>query len=387
MEYSILVVDDQASNIKFISLLLKEMGLGKKIYSAPNGRIALELIENTLPDLVLSDWGMPEMNGLELLKALKSSEKTKDIPFIMVSAVRIDAESMKESFDAGVHDYLRKPFDKLEFKARVTATLKLQGAYLEIKRSKNEIENQSLMISKQHEELRKLNKLKDKIFSIISHDVRSPLATLYGLLNIFNDDEIELNEEDLKEFTTSVQLELNSVQSLMDNLLYWAKSQLTNKEIGKTSVNLYEVTQEIFNLFNEKAKSKNIDFHNNINPGSTIYGDENVLSFVIRNLFANAVKYTSEGGSITVDREDTNEFVMISVEDTGTGMDSETIGNLFKDKTESSMGTSGELGTGVGLMLCKELIQQNKGSIQVKSQLGKGSVFSFTVPIENEYST
>jgi len=382
MEYSILVVDDQASNIKFVSLLLKEMGLGKKIYSAPNGKVAFELIQHIIPDLILSDWGMPEMDGLELLRALKSSDKTKDIPFIMISAVKIDAQSMKDSFEAGVHDYLRKPFDKLEFMARVTATLKLQGAYLEIKKSRNEIENQRTMISKQHEELKKLNLLKDKIFSIISHDVRAPLATLDGLLTIFGDDEIELKEEELKEYTTSVKLELNSVQSLMDNLLFWAKSQLKNKEISKVSMDLYEIIHEIFKLFSENIKNKNIDFHNNIDIGSIVFCDKNIVSFVIRNLLANAIKFTAEGGSITIDREETNEFIAISVEDTGVGMDSETINKLFEDKAESSIGTSGELGTGVGLMLCKELVEQNKGSIQVRSQLGKGSIFTFTIPLE-----
>ncbi len=384
MEYSILVVDDQPENIKFISLLLKEMGLGKKTYSAPNGKIALELVEKVVPDLILSDWGMPEMNGLELLKTLKASDTSKDIPFIMISAVKVDATSMKESFDAGVHDYLKKPFDKLEFMARITATLKLQDAYLKIKKNNEEISNQATLISQQHQELQKLNELKDKILSIISHDLRAPLATLDGLLQIFSDDEIEMGPNELITYTSLVQDELHGIQSLMDNLLYWVKSQLAGKQRAKTDVNIYEVTQEIAELFKDNIKKKNIDFYNHINFNDTIYGDKNTISFVIRNLFANAIKFTPEGGRIILDCESTNEFVEISVIDNGVGMDTETMNSIFDDeKVSSQKGTSGEVGTGLGLMLCKDLIEQNKGTMSVESELGKGSKFSFTIPVEN----
>ncbi|KZS40265.1 hypothetical protein AWE51_04735 [Aquimarina aggregata] len=384
MEYSILVVDDQPENIRFISILLKEMELGNKIYSAPNGKVALGLIEKITPDLILSDWGMPEMDGLELLKALKASHKTKDIPFIMISAIKIDAASMKESFEAGVHDYLKKPFDKLEFVARVTATLKLQDAYLKIKKNGEEIANQALLISKQHEELQKLNMLKDRIFSIISHDVRAPLATLDGLLEIFSDEEIQLDEKELIGYVGTVKTELNSIQSLMDNLLYWAKSQLANREMSKTDVNINEVTQEISELFHDKIVKKSLDFYNHANSNTTIYGDKNVISFVIRNLFANAIKFTPIGGRITVDLKVIEDSAVISVIDTGVGMDKEVLDSIFdEDVVSTQKGTSGEVGTGLGLMLCKELIEQNKGSLSVKSEIGKGSTFSFTIPIEN----
>lgn len=381
MEYSILVVDDQPDNIKYISLLLKEMELGKKIYSAPNGKIALGLAEKITPDIILSDWEMPEMNGLELLKALKQSAKTKDIPFIMISAVKVDAVSMKESFDAGVHDYLKKPFDKLEFMARVSATLKLQGAYLKIKKNNDEIANQALLISKQHEELKKLNKLKDNIFSIISHDVRSPLATLDGLLQLFDDDQHILSEEELREYTGVVRLELNKVQTLLDNLLYWAKSQLANMQDTKSNVDVYEITQEVLSLFEERTKKKKLNLHNNIDPDYVIYADKNMLSFVIRNLLANAIKYTLDEGIITINAEFLIDSVKVSIKDNGIGMRSETLENLFKDRTvDTQTGTSGEMGTGLGLVLCKDLIEQSGGSISVKSVLGEGSEFIFIIP-------
>ncbi|WP_164914224.1 hybrid sensor histidine kinase/response regulator [Aquimarina sediminis] len=382
MEYSILVVDDQPENIRFVSLLLKEMGLGSKIYSAPNGKIALDLVEKVSPDLILSDWGMPEMDGLEFLKALKSSNATKDIPFIMISAIKVDADSMKESFDAGVHDYLKKPFDKLEFMARVSATLKLQNAYLKIKKNGEEIANQALLISKQHEELLKLNKLKDKIFSIISHDVRAPLATLDGLLEIFSDEEIELDENELKSYVTTVKTEVNGVQSLMDNLLQWAKSQLVNEKTNTTDVNIHDVVQEVFSLFHERTTTKSLDVYNTIEDHMIAQTDQNMISFVIRNLLANAIKFTPQGGKITVSSERTINSIVVSITDTGVGMDEESLNSLFDDSNISTKkGTSGEVGTGIGLILCKELVEQNQGELSAKSELGVGSTFSCMLPI------
>jgi len=383
MKYKVLIVDDQPESIKYTSILLKKMEFESEIYSAPNGKVALTLIEKIMPDIILSDWGMPEMDGLQLLKTLKKCPDTKDIPFIMISAVNVDAPSMKESFDAGVHDYLRKPFDKLEFMARVSATLKLHEAYLMIKKSNQEIADQALLIAEQHKELQSLNTLKDKIFSIISHDIRAPLATLDGLLQIFEDKEIELSERELREYATGVKLELNGVQSLMDNLLFWAKAQIRNTREDKVSLNLYDIVQEIYSLYKQKMLKKNLEFYNHMEDiDNKIYVDKNMISFVIRNLFANAIKFTPEGGRITLHSEMTQDSIQISVIDNGVGMNADAINVLFSaDTLYTQEGTSGELGTGIGLMLCKELVEQNNGILSVQSELGKGSKFSVTIPV------
>lgn len=381
MKYKVLVVDDQPESIKYTSLLLKKMEFESEIYSAPNGKVALELIQKIMPDIILSDWGMPEMDGLQLLKTLKKSPDTKDIPFIMISAVNVDAPSMKESFDAGVHDYLRKPFEKLEFMARVSATLKLHDAYLKIKKRNEEIAKQAFLISNQREELEKLNKTKDKIFSVISHDLRAPLATLDGLLQIFGDDEIELSKEELKECTTTVQLELNKVQLLMDNLLYWAKSQIANRTPVKSEVVVADVIKEVLELLHDKIAKKELEITNQIDEDLTVWTDKSALSFVIRNLLANAIKFTPERGEITLYTDNIENSVRIAIADTGIGMDQETIGKLFKDRImDTQIGTSGERGTGLGLLLCKDMIEQAKGTIQVKSRVGEGSEFSFILP-------
>lgn len=125
MEYTILIVDDQSDNIKVLRALLREMGLGEKIHTAPNEDLALSLAKQLTPDLILTTWQMQSTDGYEWIKVLKDSEETNTIPVIMITGGKTDPVSMKAGFDAGVHDYIRKPFDKLEFFARISASLKL----------------------------------------------------------------------------------------------------------------------------------------------------------------------------------------------------------------------------------------------------------------------
>ena len=133
IEPSILVVDDKAQNIIATTELLRRMEIGNKIYSAPNGKVGLELARKIQPVVILTDWEMPEMNGIELVRQIKSDPETSEIPIIMITAVMTDFESMNEAFDAGVHDYLRKPFHDLEFFARVRNTLRLQQTFSQLK--------------------------------------------------------------------------------------------------------------------------------------------------------------------------------------------------------------------------------------------------------------
>jgi two-component system sensor histidine kinase/response regulator len=369
MGYSILVVDDHADNIRTINALLQEMGLGKKVYSAPNGRIALELAHMYLPDLILSDWEMPEMDGLELVKALKASEATRNIPVIMITAVKTDPVSMKESFDAGVHDYLQKPFNNLAFFARVGATLR--------------IASQSHLIAQQHAELQKMNHLKDRMLAAISHDVRSPLVSLDGILRLFQTEGIELGKTELLQYTGIIHEELNEVLSLMDSLLFWAKTQLQDEKIRTTSFDIGDTTREIVQLFNKKLAQKGIQIYQEIPKGMRVHSSKHVISFILRNLIDNAVKFTPEGGEIRVSFQVEDNHARLQVRDTGKGMDVKVLNDFFSGKEISStVGTSGETGTGLGLNLCKDFAIQLGASISVNSILGAGSTFQLDFPMD-----
>lgn len=374
--FTVLVVDDKADNIKVINSLLREMDLGRNVYSAPNGKIALELAKKFLPDLILADWQMPEMNGLELLKSLKASPSTQDIPFIMITAVKIDPASMKASFDAGVHDYLRKPFDKLEFFARVGATLKLQKAYLNLQQSQEEIQKQANLISKQHIELQKVNQLKDNILLAISHDLRSPLATLDSILDVFHDEGIDLSPEELVEYTAMIHEDVKHTVSLLDSLLFWSKTQLYDEKVSKSSFDVSLIAAEIAQLFTLKVAAKQIQLISMIPPKTVITCNSSIISFILRNLIDNAIKFTPVGGTIKINFDKYPDHEDITVTDTGKGMEAKALNDFFGDNsTTSTVGTLGEMGNGIGLKLCKDFAKEIGAALMVQSSPEQGTTF------------
>lgn len=383
MEYSVLVVDDEKDNIKLITNILKELGLGNKIYAAPNGKIALNIAQKKNISLILTDWEMPIMNGIELLKSLKQLPQTKDIPVIMITGKRLEDQALEFALETGAHDFIRKPFSKLELLARMKNSLNLQTAYLELRKSKDEIAKQTSIITKQHTELKELNKLKDKILSVISHDVRGPLNSLDGLLWILNNSSGSLDASIAKHFAQT-QHKVQEVRAFLDNLLFWAKSQLESAELVRTQVNIHHSTQEVFNLFDDRAKSKHIDLINQLGQADMVYGDPNIIAFIIRNFIDNAIKFTPKHGQVTVSAQSTPDYLTIHVTDTGEGMEPQTIHSIIQAlETKSLKGTEGEVGTGLGLKLCKDFLDTQHGKLSIESELGKGSIFKISLPNHN----
>jgi signal transduction histidine kinase len=238
------------------------------------------------------------------------------------------------------------------------------------------------MIRQQAEELKKLNATKDKIFSIIGHDMRSPLMGLHGLLNLISHNAI--TQKEFLEFSTDLKQNLEYVRNDLDNLLNWANAQLKGIKPTFENVSAYQVVNEKINLLLELAKVKNISFKNDVASNIYIYTDPNHLGLIARNLLANAVKFSKPGGAITISASVLNGSVQLTVTDTGVGMSDEDVNKLFKvDSHFTKKGTQNEKGMGLGLLLVKEFIQINNGSVSVTSKLGQGS--SFTVSMKGNY--
>ena len=244
----------------------------------------------------------------------------------------------------------------------------------DLKAAKSEIE-------KQNNELRELNTIKDKIFSIVAHDLRSPITGLQNLLTLHKYDK-SLSEKQLKEYFDRLSDNVVGISDLLKNLLYWAQSQLKG-ELGnaleKTEVEpfIYETTQ----LLKETANTKKIQFNVAIeDPGSKVIVDPEVLRFLLRNLLTNALKYSHPEGRIAIKVATQDKKVSVSIIDEGMGMTEEIRTSLFTQMVDSQAGTSEERGTGLGLMLCQELIEKSSGTIGVQSEPGKGSTFWFVLP-------
>jgi len=281
----------------------------------------------------------------------------------------------------GAFTYYRFQLNKARARSAMLE-VKVKERTKTIEESKKEIEHQAGVISSQNTDLQALNKLKDKILSILSHDIKTPLESLSYIVNVFDIDALMSDKSTLQEYMTLIQKDLGNVQSLLKNILVWAKYQITNVEVNLEEVNVYEIVQEIHKLFDKNAKDKQLTFHNNLDARKIVKADKNIISFILRNLHANALKFTSKGGAINVDSIVENETMILSVTDSGVGMSPETLDQLFNDKhVDWKKGTSGEEGSGIGLILCKDFADKCGGKMTVKSAIGEGSTFSFSFPL------
>ena len=254
-------------------------------------------------------------------------------------------------------------------------------------KNKEMIENKNKLLEKVNAELKEINDTKDKFFSIIAHDIKNPLASIKQVTEIMVDESIELDEQDKIEFNDSLNKSAVRLLNLLDNLLTWARTQTGKLVPHKEYVNFEELAENSFQLLNDTAKKKSITIVPEITQNIGIYADFNMIETVLRNLISNAIKFTHENGKIYVRSSISNDnnYAIIEVEDTGVGMSQEIIDKLFRlDKNRSELGTNKEEGTGLGLLICKDFVEANNGIIMVESNLGKGSIFRFTVPIYKE---
>lgn len=236
-------------------------------------------------------------------------------------------------------------------------------------------------IKKFSEELKELNTTKDKFFSIIAHDLKNPFITIMGFSDILLSDYNELTDEERKYYIEEMKKSADLSHDLLQNLLQWSRSQTGRIDYHPEKLNLLETIEENFVLLKKSAENKMIELNHNISKDVFVNADEAMLNTVFRNLLTNAIKFSNKNGKISVTVSDNEYSFLINVRDTGIGMNKERVNELFKlDSTNSTAGTSGETGTGLGLILCKEFIEKHGGKIWVESEEGKGSTFSFTLP-------
>jgi signal transduction histidine kinase len=230
-------------------------------------------------------------------------------------------------------------------------------------------------------ELQKINASKDKFFSIIAHDLKGPFNSLIGFNDLLIEDIQSESNENIKEYSTIIHQTIHKTYNLLINLLEWARSQTDGIEFFPELFFISESVNEIISLLNPQANKKGITIIKKISDELKIFGDSNMLVTVIRNLISNAIKYSNNNGEITISAFIKNDLTQISVSDTGVGISPEKLGKLFLvEHTSSTLGTSEEKGTGLGLILCKEFIEKHSGKIWAESVEGKGSIFHFTIP-------
>jgi len=228
----------------------------------------------------------------------------------------------------------------------------------------------------------KINKTKDKFFEIISHDLKSPFNSIIGFSDLLNTEYDTFDDLQRKEFIKKINTSSLDTFKLLENILTWARTQTDGIIINKKNLNIKKLVDKSISSYLSNADSKNISIINNVQPELIISIDENTALTFIRNIVNNAIKFTNKGGSVTIASHVNKDSIKLHITDTGVGMSPEVVDTLFQiDKNMSTKGTNNEKGTGLGLLLCKEFIERNGGSISVKSEKNKGSEFIISLPL------
>ncbi|MHB8907132.1 MAG: sensor histidine kinase, partial [Melioribacteraceae bacterium] len=231
------------------------------------------------------------------------------------------------------------------------------------------------------EKLKVLNSTKDKFFSIIAHDLRSPFQSLLSSSELLATETESLSQEEIILFSKGLNDNLKNLYELLKNLLNWSLLQRNMLEYKPEDVDLFGLVDKIIEMLKQSALMKNISITNNIDEGTLVFADVNMVRSVFQNLLINAIKFTQSEGQVIVSAKEKGGFVEVCVQDSGMGIEPEKSSELFNFNTiYTTQGTDGEKGTGLGLPLCKEFVERNGGKIWVESEIGKGSKFTFTLP-------
>jgi signal transduction histidine kinase len=230
-------------------------------------------------------------------------------------------------------------------------------------------------------DLNKLNATKNKLFSIIAHDLRSPFTSILGFSELLIQNIRTYGPENSEEFITHISNTAEHTLTLLDNLLSWARTQTGEIDFKPENLHPYPIVEEIVGLLNSSATIKNITLNNSVPDDIIVYADPNMFKTILRNLVQNSIKFTNSGGTVDIHAISKQNQIVFSITDNGVGMSKETHNNIFSiDTTVITNGTDHERGSGLGLVLCKEFIEKNGGKIWAESEVGKGSKFEFTIP-------
>jgi len=364
-DYKILIVDDVVSNVLLLKILLTNEKF--QVCTANNGTSCIEMTRKEHPDLILLDVMMPDMNGFDTATILKKDDSTKDIPIIFLTALNTP-QDLVHGFQVGASDFLTKPFNKEELVMRVTQQISLVAA--------------KRIIEKQNEELRATLSNRDKMYSVIAHDLRSPMASIRMVLNlVVASASPETVGAELYTLLDQANRESEEVHDLLDNLLKWTKSQTGRLTVVKQELDLSDIIPGVVEIFETIAQTKRIKLDYQPTGGALkVEADNDMMKTVVRNFLSNAIKFSPEDSTIEIIMAQEGDFAKVSVRDHGVGIAADRLESIFH-KGETTYGTGGEEGSGLGLQLCQDFARKNGGDCTVESVEGEGSTFSVLIPL------
>ena len=367
-DYKILIVDDVVSNVLLLKILLGNEKF--QVCTANCGNMCIEQAKAEKPDLILLDVMMPDISGFDTAVILKKDPTTADIPIIFLTALNNPSDLVK-GFQVGANDFLTKPFNKEELVVRVMHQIALVAA--------------KRLIQKQNAELKATISNRDKMYSVIAHDLRSPMASIRMVLNlVVSAMSPEAIGQELYDLLDKANRESEECHDLLDNLLKWTKSQTGRLNVVLQDLDLNDIIPGVVEIFEIIAQTKKIKlvYEGTAEP-LVVRADNDMLKTVVRNFISNAIKFSPENSSIEISMAKEGDFAKVSVRDHGVGIASDRIENIFH-KGETTYGTGGEEGSGLGLQLCADFARKIGGDVKVESSLNEGSTFSVFVPLKKD---
>lgn len=396
----ILLVDDNESNLMSMEVALEKEGYA--FSKATSGREALRILLHEEDfSLILLDVKMPIMDGYETAELIYQRDKLKRIPIIFITAHDYEEAAMFKGYRAGGVDFIRKPFNPelLRSKVAIFAELynknqllmvqeeklqRINGELLELNRDlEQRVLTRTIELENLNRELKALSISKDKFLSVISHDLRNPLTSLLISAEQLSGNAEKLKPGQVKMFSDIIYRTSTKILSQLNDLVEWAKSQREKPDLNRQKLHLKNSINEALELLRANALQKQIMLENSIEDDIHVNADPLILRSILQNLVTNAIKFTPYGGNaIRVTAQSANdEFVEVCVRDSGIGMSKKTKNMLLRESEKTSApGTDKEMGTGLGLLLVKDFVQLHGGTIEVESELGKGTCFRFTMP-------
>ncbi len=366
-QINITIIDDELMNLEMLGFIIRQLGFGTT--AIQHSLEAMDILEKSVPDLLLLDVKMPKMDGFELCSKIKEHKKLKEVPIIFITGLD-QTENKIKGLELGGVDYITKPFNPLELKARVKT-------HIELSLAKRKVEEQA---KKLQEDIA----IKNRMFSIIGHDLRSPLSAAKLKMDFIQRGIIDHTSPNFINGTVyEISRTMDEALNLLQNLLGWGRSESGQIEIIPEKLVLHDMVEETFRLLKLPSGHKEITLINEIPEDTYAQADMNTTKTVLRNLISNAIKFTPKQGTIKLEAEKKGKSVYISVTDNGQGIAKEDIKKILNPKEHfSQLGTEKEPGTGLGLILCQIFIKKNGGKLTIDSDPGKGSSFTFNLPLD-----
>ena len=363
-ETVILVVDDVPQNIQVVGTMLREAGYS--IMPATSGAAALQRLQRKLPDLILLDLMMPDMDGLAVCRLLKADPATQHIPIIFLTASN-EMSHLVQGFEVGAVDYVTKPFNPPELLARVRT-------HLELKHSRD-------VIVRCGNELQQLNEEKNEFMGVVAHDLKNPLSAIQGYAEIILEESAGGNAQ-VQDCADRIRNTVGRMTEMVRNLLDTNRIERGEMQLNLASTELVALLASVVDSHRPRAAAKQQTIHlQNEDPPVMAWIDPNVMVQVLENLLSNAVKYSPTGKNIHVRLKQSSESIRIEVQDEGPGLSSEDRKKLFgKFARLSAKPTAGEHSTGLGLSIVKKMVEAMKGQVWCESLAGQGAVFVVQVP-------